>query len=108
MYTSRLILSLVNFIFGLIELILLVRIVLELFAANAGAPFVAWIYDLSGSLLYPFRGIFPSPTLRGGFILDISAIVALLVYALIAYFITEIIRYVSYRPTYYVTDEKRR
>lgn len=108
MYTSRFALFLIDFIFGLIQLILLIRIVLEVFAANPVAPFVAWMYEVSNTILYPFRGIFPSPTLRGGFVLDISAIVAVLVYALIAYFITELIKFISYHSTYYTTEEKRR
>jgi hypothetical protein len=36
----------------------------------------------------PFRGIFPSPTIRpGGYVLDLPAIFALIVYILIGYLI---------------------
>lgn len=107
-YTSRVVLTIINFIFGLIELILLLRIVLELFAANPLTPFVSWTYSVSTTLLYPFQGIFPSPVLRGGFVLDISAIVALLVYTIIAYLISELIRFISYRATTYTTVEETR
>src|SRR5438067_329932 len=107
MYTSYIILRLVDFIFGLIELILGARIVLELLSANPASPFVAWVYEVSGTLLYPFRGIFPSPTLRGGFVLDISAIVALFVYALIAYLISELIRFISFNSTRYYSEVRK-
>jgi|SRR5581483_8749778 len=101
MYTARIILLLVDFIFGLIELILALRIIFELFGANSTAPFVSWLYEVSRTILYPFQGIFPSPVLRNGFVLDMSAVVALLIYALIAYLISELIRFISYNSTRY-------
>ncbi|HLN19178.1 MAG TPA: YggT family protein, partial [Patescibacteria group bacterium] len=70
-------------IFGLIEFFLGLRIILEFFDANAGAPFVSWIYGTSGLFLGPFRNIFPFLNL-GGFIVDLTAIAALIVYAIIA------------------------
>jgi uncharacterized protein YggT (Ycf19 family) len=108
MYTARLILVLIDFIFGLIEIVLAVRILFELLGANSSTPFVSWVYAISGTLLNPFRGIFPSPVLQGKFVLDISAIIALFVYALIAYLISELIRWVSYRSTLYETKTVRR
>ncbi|MCL6096726.1 MAG: YggT family protein [Patescibacteria group bacterium] len=110
MYTARLILLLTDFIFGLIELIIGLRIIFEMFGANPSTPFVSWLYEVSRTLLYPFQGIFPSPVLRGGFVLDMSAVVALLIYALIAYFISELIRFTSYNSSRYSTskDEESR
>jgi uncharacterized protein YggT (Ycf19 family) len=101
MYTARLLLFLIDLVFGIIQAILMLRIILELFAANSSTPFVAWTYDISNTLLYPFHNIFPSPVLRGGFLLDISAVVAVLAYALLAYFVTELIRFVNYQSTRY-------
>ncbi|HEX7042845.1 MAG TPA: YggT family protein [Patescibacteria group bacterium] len=101
MYTSRLVLVLIDTVFGLIEGFLILTIVFELFGANPSAPFIAWLYDISRTLLYPFQNIFPSPVLRGGFVLDISAIVALLIYALFAYFISELIRFVNFQSNRY-------
>src|SRR5689334_21473435 len=102
MYTARLLLFLIDFIFGVVELLLGFRIILELFGANPRTPFVAWIYDLTKTLLYPFQGIFPSPVLNGGFVLDIGAIIAILIYALIAYLISELVRFISFHSaTYY-------
>lgn len=105
MYTARLILVLINFVFGIIELVLGLRIVFELFGANSQAPFVSWLYEVSRPLLYPFLGIFPSPVIKGGFVLDMTALVALLIYALVAYLISELIRYISYRSTAYTVKE---
>jgi uncharacterized protein YggT (Ycf19 family) len=103
MYTARALLLLIDFGFGLIELIIGLRILLRLLGANPATPFVSWLYEVSRTLLYPFQGIFPSPVLNGGFVLDMSAVVALLVYALIAYFVSELIRFISYHSSRYVT-----
>ena len=72
---------LVNFIFNLIEVLLLIRIVLKLFGASTTAPFVSWLYETTRPLLVPFLNMFPSPQLSGGFIIEFSALFALLVYA---------------------------
>lgn len=105
MYTARLILLLTDFIFGLIELVIGLRIIFKLFGANSSTPFVVWLYEVSGTLLYPFQGIFPSPVIKGGFVLDMTAIVALLIYALIAYFISELIRFINYNSARYYIDK---
>lgn len=108
MYTARIILLLVDWIFGLIELVIGLRIIFQLFGANPSTPFVNWLYEVSRTLLYPFQGIFPSPVLRGGFVLDMSAIVALLIYALVAYLISELIRYISFNSSrYYIETTKK-
>lgn len=88
---ARFVLLLTNFIFGFIELMLGLRIILKLFGANPATPFVQWVYETSTPLLAPFEGIFPTARIEGGFIIEFSAIFALLVYALIAYFIHELI-----------------
>lgn len=98
MFIARLILLLNNLVFGFIELILSFRIFLKFFGASTQAPFVSWIYETSKPLLYPFEGMFPSSTLSHGFTIEISALFALIIYAFVAYFISEIIQ---------ITDEGR-
>lgn len=71
-------------VFGVIMALLGLRFVFRLFGASANAPFTDWLYDTTGALMAPFRGIFPSPTTEGGFILDLPALVALLIYGLLA------------------------
>lgn len=56
-----------NGLFGLIEGLLMLRVVLKLFGANAAAPFVHWLYGVTAPLLAPFSGAFPAPALEGGF-----------------------------------------
>ncbi len=103
MNLSRILIYFNNLVFGLIELIIALRLILKLFGANPSTPFVAWVNGVSDSLIYPFQGIFPSPVLSGGFVLEVSAIIALLVYAIVGYIIGEIIAFISFHsPTYRV------
>jgi uncharacterized protein YggT (Ycf19 family) len=89
--SKGLMITVVSTILALAELVLGFRIILKLFGANPKAPFVNWVYQTSEPLLYPFRDIFPSPKLSGLFVLEFSALFALLVYSLLAYAITQLI-----------------
>jgi uncharacterized protein YggT (Ycf19 family) len=77
--------TIVQTVFAIAELILGFRIILKMFGANPNAPFVHWVYATSEPLLYPFKDIFPSPKLSGLFVLEFSALFAILVYSLVAY-----------------------
>lgn len=77
----------ISVVIGVIEAILLVRIVLELLGASAASPFVSWIYNLSGALLGPFSNAFPNLAFGTG-VLDIAAILAIIVYAIIGWVIS--------------------
>jgi uncharacterized protein YggT (Ycf19 family) len=75
--------GLVNLFLVLVTGLLLIRIILRLFSANPNTTFVNWIYTTTGDLMAPFRGIFPTPTLGEGYVLDLPAIFALIIYTLI-------------------------
>lgn len=74
--------AIIDLVMGLAEIILVLRIIFRLFAANPNASFVHWIYGTSGTLLEPFRGIFPTTTIGRNYVLDFTALIALVVYAL--------------------------
>jgi uncharacterized protein YggT (Ycf19 family) len=78
-YLSRLI----HLIIGLAEIVLVLRIILRLFAANPTASFVHWIYTTSNTLLEPFRGIFQTGVIDKSYVLDFTALFALVIYGLI-------------------------
>jgi uncharacterized protein YggT (Ycf19 family) len=90
-FSKNIMITGVHTILAIAELVLGFRIILKLFGANESAPFVNWVYQTSEPLLYPFKGIFPSPKLDGSFVLEFSALFALLVYSLIAFAITQLI-----------------
>jgi len=104
---SNLLINLVEAIVAIVEFFLIVRFVLKLFAANAGTPFVAWIYETTRGILYPFSNMFPSPVLEGGVVIEFSTIFAIVIYALLGYFITELIWYVSTSDSRYTSKTQR-
>ena len=58
----------IYFIFGAINVLLLLRFVLLLLGANEVSPFVTLIYSLSRTFMLPFRGIFAEPDLGASMI----------------------------------------
>jgi hypothetical protein len=81
----------VTFVFGVIELLLLVRFFLLLVGANTATGFVQWIHQTSGIFMAPFNAILGTQTIHGA-IFEWSALVAIAVYAVIAWLIVALIR----------------
>ncbi|HEX8034950.1 MAG TPA: YggT family protein [Ktedonobacterales bacterium] len=82
--------QIVYFIFGIIEVLIIIRIVLRLLAANPDAAFTSLIYTLTAPFIAPFEGVFPTPQ-RNGSVLELSSVLAVIVYALLAYLIARAI-----------------
>ena len=80
----------VNTVFGIIGFMLTLRFVLILLGANAGAPFVAWVYSVTNGLVAPFSGAFPSLNF-GGFVLDLTTIFAMIGYAIISWLVLRLL-----------------
>jgi hypothetical protein len=76
------------------------RIILKFFQANSGTPFVSWIYGVSDAFIAPFKGIFPMLDTRVVGI-DWSAIVALIMYAVLFYVIASVFDALMVRRSYY-------
>jgi hypothetical protein len=86
---------LVYYIFGALDILLAFRIVLKLLGANTSSFFVNFIYSLSRIFIQPFEGIFKRVTAQGNgatTIFEPSAIVALIVYSILAVGIVKLIR----------------
>jgi YggT family protein len=88
-YPSEILGRFVSAVVGIIQLGLSVRFILELFGANAGTPFVAWIYAITQPLVAPFAAMFPSLSL-GGFVFDTSLVVAMIAYALLGWLVVSL------------------
>lgn len=84
----------INTVVGVIEVILLIRIALELLGANPAAPFVAWVYNASAVFMGPFFGAFPGVQITQNSVLDIVAIVAMIAYALIGWLLIELVAFI--------------
>lgn len=74
----------IYYIAGFIIALLALRLVLLLLAANQGAPFVDFVYALSGFFAVPFYGIFSYQPSYGQSTFEVSTVVAIIVYALVA------------------------
>ena len=95
--------TLVNIVVGVIEFLLSIRFIFKFFVVNSSTPFVAWLYSTSAGLVSPFARILPDLKL-GGFVIDFSTLIALIVYILIGYLILQIFSYIS--PRYYRRDDE--
>jgi hypothetical protein len=80
----------IYFIFGVINVLLLLRLVLLLLGAQEASAFVSLIYGASHPLVLPFQGIFAEASV-GGAVLEWASLVGIAVYSLIAYGITRAI-----------------
>jgi len=86
----------VMFVFGLIEVLIAIRFVFTLLGANAEAGFVRLVQGLSGVFMAPFTAIFNTQSVAGA-TFEWSALVAIAVYALIAWGIVALVRAASPR-----------
>jgi hypothetical protein len=87
----------IYYIAGLIIALLALRIVLLLLAANEGSPFVDFVYGLSGIFAWPFYGIFSYQPSYGHSTFELSSIVAIIVYALVAAGLAKLFTITSHR-----------
>ena len=83
--------------FGAVEGMIGLRILLKLVAADPNNAFATFIYSVSDVFLRPFRGLTATPS-AGGYVLELPAFVALLVYALLAWGIVRLVWILLYRP----------
>lgn len=74
--------GLTNLMISVVAALLGIRFILKLFGANASNSFVNWVYETSGEILGPFRGIFPEQNLDG-FVVEFSTIFAMMMYAIL-------------------------
>ena len=86
---------LVYFLFGALEIFLAFRLVLKLMGASIGSSFVNIIYGLTGIFILPFEGIFRRGYTQGvetTSVLEPSTLVAIIVYAILAWGIVKLVR----------------
>jgi len=88
------IVNLVWYLYGLATILLALRMILKLTGANSGNGFVSFIYSVSGVLSAPFDSIFGVTSAEAGStqsVFEPSILVAIAVYALIAWGITKLL-----------------
>jgi hypothetical protein len=89
--------QLVWLLFGILEVLIALRIGLKLIGANPESPIAALIYGFTYLFLFPFEGLVASPS-TGGIVLELSSIFAMFIYGLIAWAVERTIWLIFYRP----------
>jgi YggT family protein len=92
------IVNIVFFFFGALELLLTIRVVLQLIGANAENGFANFIYGLSSPFVALFASLVQNPTLSGTSVLEITTIIAMLVWAIVAWLTGRLIWLMMSRP----------
>jgi hypothetical protein len=82
---------------GILEVLLALRFALKLIAANPDSPIAVFIYGFTGLFLLPFAGLTATPAV-GGMVLEISTMIAMAVYALLAWAVERVVWLIFYRP----------
>ena len=82
---------------GILEALIGLRVVLKLIAANPGAPFASLVYSVTDPFLWPFYGLTGTPS-AGGMVLEIPSLIAMIVYAAIAWVVVKVI-WLVFSPT---------
>ncbi len=92
--------DLIYLAFGVIDGLLLIRLVLKLLGANTTAAFTQWVYNVTAFFLAPFRNLLPTIG-NNQSQLEMSVIVAILVYALIAWVMARLMAIIFFRDVTY-------
>jgi hypothetical protein len=71
-------------VFGVLEALIGLRFFLMLIAANPASSFARLVYNFTDLFMLPFSGLTGSPSL-GGMVLEIPALIAMFIYALLAW-----------------------
>lgn len=90
----------VYLIFGVLDVLLVFRFIFKLLGANPSSGFVDFIYNLSAVFIAPFAGIFNTSLANGAVttsVFEPATLVALIVYALLAWGIVALVRVISGR-----------
>ena len=82
---------------GIVEALIGLRVLLKLIGANPNNAFAAFAYNAAALFLAPFFGLTGSPA-AGGSVLEVPSIIAMLVYAFVAWGLVRVIGLLFDRP----------
>lgn len=90
--------NIVYYLFAALQLLLLVRILLHVIGANPDNGFTAFIYNFSAPFVALFATIFTNPTFSATSVLEVTTIIAMIAYQLLAWLIGRVIWLTLSRP----------
>jgi uncharacterized protein YggT (Ycf19 family) len=77
-------------ILGIADVLIILRVLFKALTANSGAGFTSFVYSVTDPLVAPFQGIFGTPQASNGSVFELSSVVAIVVYALLAWVIVRL------------------
>ena len=83
---------------AVLEIALGVRFLLKLIAANPDSGFAAITYGLTELFVWPFSGLVPTWS-SGAMVLEVTTIIAMMIYVLLAWLAVQGLRIVTDRPS---------
>ena len=89
--------NVIYLVLAVVDGLIAIRFVLKLLAANPQAGFARFIDGVTAPLVAPFAGLLGNPGSSNGSQLEVTSLVALAVYALVAWLLTRIVRLVLSR-----------
>lgn len=85
------IVNIIYFLFGALILLLAVRVILQLVGVNAANGFASFVYGLSAPFLALFASLVQNPTMVGTSVLEITTLIAMLVYTILAWLVGRLV-----------------
>lgn len=83
--------ALIWVLFGVLDALIVLRVVLKLIAANPGSGFADFVYGVTNVFLAPFSGLVASPVVGNG-VFELSSLIAIIAYSLLAWVIVRVFR----------------
>ena len=90
--------NIVYFLFGVLEMLLAVRVILHLVGANATNGFANFIYALSAPFVILFSTLVQNVVFSTTAVLEVTTIIAMIVYAMAAWLVGRLIWLALSRP----------
>ena len=87
----RKVVSFIYYLAGALEILLFIRFILRITGANPENLFARFIYGLSTPFVAPFATLFQTPTFDPSHTFDISALIAIVIYALLAWLVARLV-----------------
>jgi len=85
------IVNIISYLFGALELLLAVRVLLYLISANLENGFGRFVDDLSWPFAALFASLVENPTWGTAGVLEITTLIAMLVYAIVAWMVARLV-----------------
>lgn len=91
--------GLIYTLFGIVEILIALRVLLSLIAADRAAGFSRFIYGVTGPFVAPFNGIVGEPAASNGSVFEVPSVLAIIVYLILSWIIVRILQLVIDRPS---------